>query len=299
MSVDAIARAALVCPACRAHLQWSDAAAMCSSCGTVYDVLDGIPILRPPDLDPSSEAQAQWFDDAVDEDFEIERPRGLPELYGWLLGLKFAKSVQGIDLAGTSVLAVCGGSGLDAEFLARSGARAICADISLGAARRAAERARRHDVEFVSVVADTERLPFADRSIDIVYVHDGLHHISDPIAGLREMARVAGKAVCVTEPADALVTSLAVRVGLALVSEDAGNRVARLRLGNVCDVLRAEGFAISQAQRYAMLYRHEPGPVMRLLSARALLPLTKAGYFISSSALGRAGNKLVVQAVRP
>jgi ubiquinone/menaquinone biosynthesis C-methylase UbiE/uncharacterized protein YbaR (Trm112 family) len=299
MSVDTTVRAAVVCPACRAQLEWSDATAVCSNCGAVYDVLDEIPILRPPDLGPSSEAQAQWFDDAVDEEFEIERPRGLPELYGWLLGLKFAKSVRGIDLAGKSVLAVCGGSGLDAEFLARSGARAICADISLGAARRAAERARRHDVEFMSVVADAERLPFADRSIDVVYVHDGLHHISNPMAGLREMARVARKAVCVTEPADALATSLAVRVGLALLSEDAGNRVARLRLGSVCDALRAEGFTISQAKRYAMLYRHEPGPIMRLLSVRTILPFAKTGFVVTSSALGRAGNKLVVQAVRP
>jgi ubiquinone/menaquinone biosynthesis C-methylase UbiE len=44
-------------------------------------------------------------------------------------------------------------------------------------------------------VADAERLPFPDRSIDVVYVHDGLHHLARPEAGLAEMTRVARLAV--------------------------------------------------------------------------------------------------------
>lgn len=119
---------------------------------------------------------------------------------------------------------------MDAEFLARSGATVISSDISLGAAKRSAERAKRYGLRILPLVADVEHLPFLDRSVDLVYVHDGLHHLEKPLAGIAEMSRVASRAVSVTEPAQAAATRLAVRFGLALEREDAGNRVARVTL---------------------------------------------------------------------
>lgn len=187
---------------------------------------------------------------------------------------------------------------MDAELLVGAGASVITSDLSLGAARRAQERTRRHGVDFDAIVAEVERLPFADCSVDIAYVHDGLHHIEDPLAGLREMARVARKAVCVTEPADALVTSFAVKVGFALEREEAGNRVARLQLADVSRALEAEGFRVTRAKRYGMFYRHEPGPAMRALSRPVLFPLAMICFRLLNAAVGRFGNKLAVQAVR-
>ena len=95
---------------------------------------------------------------------------------------KFRRSVKGVEdrLPGATLLTVCGGSGMDAEFLAQQGAVVIASDLSLGAAQRAVERGRRAGLPIEAVVADAEHLPFADRSVDIVYVHDGLHHLSDP-----------------------------------------------------------------------------------------------------------------------
>jgi ubiquinone/menaquinone biosynthesis C-methylase UbiE len=187
---------------------------------------------------------------------------------------------------------------MDAEFLARAGARVISSDISLGAALRTQERARRHAVEIDVIVADVERLPFGDRSIDVVYVHDGLHHVERPLVGLTEMARVARYAVCVGEPARAAVTRLAIRFGLALEREESGNRVARLTLEEISDVLAAHGFQPARAERYVMYYRHEPGGAMRLLSMPALLPLAKGGFRLANRVAGRFGNKLAVQALR-
>ena len=46
-----------------------------------------------------------------------------------------------------------------------------------------------------------------------------------------------------TEPAQAAVTRLAVRLGMALKREDAGNTVARLKPAEVESVLREAGFA--------------------------------------------------------
>jgi ubiquinone/menaquinone biosynthesis C-methylase UbiE len=40
-------------------------------------------------------------------------------------------------------------------------------------------------------VADAYRLPFAENSFDVVHAHQVLQHLTDPIAALREMRRVA------------------------------------------------------------------------------------------------------------
>jgi SAM-dependent methyltransferase len=183
---------------------------------------------------------------------------------------------------------------MDAEFLARAGAEVVTSDVSLGAARRAQLRARRHGVEYLSIVADVEHLPFADDAFDIVYVHDGLHHLDDPLVGLAEMARVARSWVCVTEPAVAAVTSAAVRVGLALEQEDAGNRVGRLTASEIGAVLDAKGFRVWRTRRYAMLYRHEPGLPVRLFSLPGLFTIARLGMTVIDSLIGRFGNKLVV-----
>jgi len=260
---------------------------------------EGIPVL----VDGASGhalRQAEHFDDEQDPEFEVERPSGTTELYAWMLEEKFRRSVAGIEelLSGATVLTVCGGSGMEAELLARRGARVVCSDISLGAARRARERARRHGVDLTPVVADAEDLPFADASFDVVYVHDGLHHLQRPDAALAEMARVARRAVSVTEPADAAVTRAAVRAGLALAREPAGNPVIRFDLDALVQSLRLHGFEIVRAERYGLYYRHHPGSVSRFLSRRRLLPVAAGAIHAANAVAGRIGNKLTVQAVR-
>jgi SAM-dependent methyltransferase len=246
-----------------------------------------------------AQLQAAHFDEEDDE-FETERPRGTTPFYAWLIEEKFRRSIEGIvDLVpGCTALAVCAGSGMDAELLARAGAQVVSADISLGASRRARERARRHAVDLTPVVADAEDLPFADRSFDLVYVHDGLHHLEHPGAGLAEMARVARKAVSITEPARAAATRLAVKLGAAQEREEAGNRVARLDPGELAATLRGDGFDVARAERYAMLYRHHPGAPSRFLSRKRVLPLTVSALQAANAVAGGLGNKLTVQAVR-
>jgi SAM-dependent methyltransferase len=243
--------------------------------------------------------QAAHFDEEDDE-FETTRPHGTTRFYEWLIREKFRRGIDALpDLpAGSGALAVCGGSGMDGELLARAGATVVSADISLGASRRARERAHRFGLDLLPVVADAESLPFADRSFDLVYVHDGLHHLEHPEAGLAEMARVARRAVSITEPAQAAATRLAVRLGLAQEREEAGNRVARLDPGDVAAFLRARGFDVLRAGRYGMLYRHRPGAPSRLFSAPAVFPVTVAGLRAANAVAGPLGNKMTVQAQR-
>ena len=301
---------ALTCPSCRARgplERGGDGTSLvCGSCGTRYALVDGIPMMLSPrhghegPAPTHKESQARFTDQEADAEWEINRPHGAPALYTWLLEEKFRLSVRGLRALprGSTVLTVCGGSGLDAEFLARRGFRVVSADISLEAARRVRERARRFGVEITPVVADAETLPFPDRSFDVVYVHDGLHHLEDPAVGLLEMARVAARGVSVNEPARAAVTALAVHLGLALEREEAGNRVARLTIAEVRDLLAKNGFRTVEARRFAMYYQHVPGRAMRALSHGIALWAAKAAFTILNRVLGGLGNKLSVQAVR-
>jgi SAM-dependent methyltransferase len=295
--MTAVAESVLRCPDCRTQLRSTDQELVCASCGWSHTPSAGIPVLLPTTLTAHKLEQLDFFD-GTDPEFEIARPHGLPRFHAWFLHEKLRRAVAGVSLAGARVLVVCGGSGMDAELLARAGARVITSDLSPGAALRAQERSRRYGIGFDVMVADVERLPFPDREMDVAYVHDGLHHLDDPLAGVREMARVARTAVCISEPADAFLTSLATRVGLAQDHEDAGNRVARLRLEDIRRTLEESGFKVMTARRYAMLYRHVPGRAMRLLSRPAAFPLAIGVYRVANAAFGRFGNKLSVTAVR-
>jgi glycosyltransferase involved in cell wall biosynthesis/SAM-dependent methyltransferase/uncharacterized protein YbaR (Trm112 family) len=291
----------LRCPACHGELEELDSGLACRACAARYPVEDGIPILLAgAEGDAVKNEQIGFYDEDVDEEFEIERPRSNARLYGWLMEQKFARSVKGIEhlLPDATVLSVCGGSGMDAEFLARTGANVIVSDISIGAMKRARERAARHGVTLTPVVADVEQLPFEPRSMDVVYVHDGLHHLVDPKIGLREMARVARKAVSVTEPARAALTTLAVRVHLSVSVEEAGNVVARMDPQDVADELRAKGYEVVGMRRYAMFYRHEPGWAMRTLSRRGVLAIARGGWRGGNAILARWGNKFALAAIR-
>jgi len=286
----------LACPSCRGRLTVERAEVRCE-CGLRFDVVGGIPVLvvRPSEV---ARRQAEWFDDEVDAEWEIERPHGAPALHRWLLEEKFRRAVEGIELREATVVAVCAGSGMDAELLARAGARVVAVDVSLGAAQRATERARRHGFELFAVVADAARLPFCDASVDVLFVHDGLHHLEDPFVGLAEMTRVARSAVSVSEPARARITALAARAGLALEREESGNRVGRLDAGAVGTELRRSGFQVVRSQRYGMYYGHEPGRLVRFLSRRGLFTAATAAFRLANAVGGRVGNKLAVVAVR-
>lgn len=306
----------LTCPVCRdsALLGFDErpraGVLTCDRCRASYPIRGGIPILLPPDTNASGthdeldhlrrhkRRQADHFDREVAEEFEIARPRGTPAAYQWLMSDKFRRSVRLLPgLRGATVVDACCGSGMDAEFLAREGAKVVALDISEGCATRALARARRHGLDYLVVVGDIEHLPVRSGAVDIGYVHDGLHHLPDPRVGLRELARVARRAVSVNEPADALATRLAVHLGIALRREASGNVVARLRTEDVSGELTSAGFQVSRG-RYVMYYKHDPGKFMDLLSGPGAYHVFCAAAGLANLAIGRWGNKLQVTAVR-
>lgn len=310
--------ALLACPLCRGNLHAVGAGAQadklaCADCGATYPLRDGIPILLPPGFDTTGvhdeiehnhgavshkQGQADYFDRDVAAEWETRRPHGAPEAYRWLLAEKFRRGIAGLPpLSGATVVDACCGSGMDAEMLVNAGARVIAVDISEGCARRAKRRAERYGLDYLVVVGDVEHLPLRDRAVDIGYVHDGLHHLAAPSTGVRELTRVAKRAVSINEPAEALATALAIRLGLALATEDAGNRVARLRRDDVRRVLEAAGFD-SRMERYLMYYKHHPGALMRVASRPFARGAYRAAVSAANTAFGHWGNKLNITAHR-
>jgi SAM-dependent methyltransferase len=90
--------------------------------------------------------------------------------------------------AGHRVLDVgCGPGALAAELAVRAGAAGICA-VEPSRSFAAAARDRLPGV-FVAVAA-AEALPFADGTFDAALAQLVVHFMADPVAGLREMARV-------------------------------------------------------------------------------------------------------------
>lgn len=116
------------------------------------------------------------------------------ESYGRFMG-RFSEPLAApfLDLAdvraGQQALDVgCGPGALTAQLVERLGADAVVA-IDPSASFVAAARHRLPGVDVRSGVA--EHLPFPDQTFDVVLAQLVVHFMTDPVAGLREMARVA------------------------------------------------------------------------------------------------------------
>jgi SAM-dependent methyltransferase len=97
--------------------------------------------------------------------------------------------------AGRRVLDVgCGPGALTAELVRRVGEDQVSA-VDPSDTFVAAARARHPGVDVQS--ASAERLPFRDASFDAVLAQLVVHYMTDPVAGLREMKRVASSGATV------------------------------------------------------------------------------------------------------
>jgi SAM-dependent methyltransferase len=95
--------------------------------------------------------------------------------------------LAGVEAGQTALDVGCGPGALTAELVERLGTAAVCAvDPSASFVDAIQERFPGVAVER----APAERLPYADGSFDAALAQLVVHFMSDPVAGLREMARV-------------------------------------------------------------------------------------------------------------
>ena len=245
--------------------------------------------------------QSDYYDHIRDVEFEINRPHGESRLYQFLMDYKLKRVLRlaSRPLTNLTVLVVCSGSGMDAEFVARTGARVVALDISQGCLDRARIRSQRYGVSYELVRAAAEHLPFPDGTFDYAFVHDGLHHLADPSRAVTEMARVARMGILVTEPAQAAVTGVPTRMRLMRAYEESGNFINRLRSRDLENTCRSLGFDRIAHSRYLVRYGHPPPEWWRALDRRGLFAIAQASFLVfGAGLLGRWGNKLAFVAER-
>ena len=102
-----------------------------------------------------------------------------------------AVAVAGVR-PGERALDVCAGTGDLSLALAGAGAEVVAVDFCREMLRLAGDKVGRRSGAFALrlLCGDATALPFADRSFDLCTVAFGIRNVSEPVAALREMARV-------------------------------------------------------------------------------------------------------------
>ncbi|MGH7544227.1 MAG: methyltransferase domain-containing protein, partial [Gemmatimonadota bacterium] len=176
----------------------------------------------------------EWMDAGIGSDAEVaEAYRELERVNRWLAGYRATLGLLEPHAAGrpAAILDVAGGDGMFAERLVErlgmDGASATAWVLDLGrvstaiAARRALAHGR-----IVAVRGDARRLPFPDRSLDLVHTAAFLHHLGVEDAGrvLAEMCRVSRRVVLVNDLVRSWIAAGSIWVLSRLVSQ---NRLIR------------------------------------------------------------------------
>ncbi|MCX5701461.1 MAG: class I SAM-dependent methyltransferase [Candidatus Omnitrophica bacterium] len=236
-----------------------------------------------------------YYKEEDNEQFEINRPHNSGQFYNFLINYKFQKALKVLPfpIKGLSVLDACCGSGMVSEYYAQEGARVVGTDLSSCAVERARLRSKSYGFYAEFKEADVANLSFPDNSFDIVSVHDGLHHLSDPKKAVREMVRIAKKAVIIIEPAKALITELSVLLGFSLKYEGS-DFVYRFRKSEIISWLKEIGIKKIIIKRYLMYYPHKPGRVFRIFDFLPLFYFIKIIFYLTNLFFGRLGNKIQV-----
>jgi SAM-dependent methyltransferase len=182
----------LVCPACEGDLTLRDAAGRdgaiergtlrCEACGASYPITGGIPRMVPAGVSAAAAATAERFGYEWTRFAEI-RPEYREQFLGWIA------PVEPEAFAGRRVVDGGCGKGRHLRLAAEFGAKDVIG-IDLGPAVEAAAR-NTAGLDAVHVVqGDLTRPPLRRGSVDLVYSIGVLHHLPEPVAGFRALARL-------------------------------------------------------------------------------------------------------------
>ncbi len=189
-----------------------------------------------------------------------------------------------------SAMTVCAGVGGEGTFLANQGFTDVTvADFSANSLALCNE----FDPRLKTRLLNTEAMDLPDRSVDLVLVQDGLHHLPRPALGFTEMLRVARRAVVVIEPHVGLVGRL---IGTRWEREDEDvNFVFRWNQAILEQVARSYLLDGPHHVRALRLWDHNAAMaklVWRFPEDRRLR-MAKLGYGALRVLLPRAGNMMV------
>ena len=98
-----------------------------------------------------------------------------------------------LSIGGSALDVACGSGKLTAELARVAGSRGRVVGLDFSPEMLAVARREHPSIEFVE--GDALHLPFEDATFDAATIAFGLRNLADPVQGLREMIRVARRAV--------------------------------------------------------------------------------------------------------
>ncbi len=195
------------------------------------------------------------------------------------------------SLEDKTVLIINAGTGLEAEFFSRQGARVTVTDIS----EVAVETLLKECPCLSSRIEDSENLSFEDGSFDWVMVNNGLHHLARPMKGIYEMERVAREGFIFIEAQDSFFMRLLIWLGVINAYEGGpGNYTYRFTRHDVKRLSESLCFKYiihtAWCQEYVPLFNKFIYPY---LNGKKGFWLFKKAFYLGNFMFGRWGNKFI------
>ncbi|MFA6098456.1 MAG: class I SAM-dependent methyltransferase [Patescibacteria group bacterium] len=190
----------LHCPNCCQKLKIDENLLHCLNCQAEYNNNDGILDLLTKNESKFRKIEQNFWDykyKNVTADFSDNRTFYFHDHFRRPL----------INLPNGSLILELGcGTRADSMEIAKSGKVSIATDISIQALRNARDLAGKYGVlnRMKFILAEAEKLPFADNSFDGAMMAASFHHLENPAIGLQEMKRVVknnGYIILGVEPA--------------------------------------------------------------------------------------------------
>lgn len=142
-------------------------------------------------------AREQWRQDPCGAEYGREQEFGTREFFAAVERHRYTEyapwmpEIMGFDnFPGARLLEIGCGMGTDLLQFARGGAHCTGVDLTPRSVEITRHRFALYDMPGNFLVADGERLPFADGSFDVVYSNGVLHHTPNTAAAVREVHRV-------------------------------------------------------------------------------------------------------------
>ena len=178
----------LVCPACKGAIRITDSFMQCESCNNNYPVVDGVPCFVCSDLDEHQKAELEsLFGKSVHHKNSpvIEKPNFTTPK--WLEGKLDNKTVS----KDTRIIIIGGASGDDLPHVTSNfkfNVDHLAHEYVKLSKKMAEEQVTEGAIKHVA--STSESLPFRDNYADIIYSHNSLDHVNNPLKTMLEINRV-------------------------------------------------------------------------------------------------------------
>ena len=160
-----------------------------------YPIIESIPVLLDPAALGPQNLKFQRMYDWGSYGYDITQKIGDVFFKGNIAKLRRHLATRLALKPGDRCLYTSIGTGIDLPYLAErvslETVELVGLDLSMGMLRRCKARIRPYENTLLLVQANAERLPFADRTFDVVFHVGGINFFDQPAVAVQEMVRVA------------------------------------------------------------------------------------------------------------